>query len=269
LSAVRLSPNNIFVSAIEPVPATKERPLSTKILIFNLEGQIIHTIGEEYLDQAIIEYEWDYTGRHIAFITGKYYEYENKLSAYNFKPIGAYIFDTEEKTTIKIADESYWVRWSEYDNMLYFSGDRKYDTKSGKYFQTNDVAVIISPDGKYSARLLLYGESDPALEVFLRKGNERIASFYSNRSNELMVRDIFWNRDSKHLLVGPHSISFIFNVKEKRVVRKLDHYVIGWNSGISKVVSYDKKNGVLTLEDFLTGKQLYKFKFEEGPWKRP
>jgi hypothetical protein len=141
--------------------------------------------------------------------------------------------------------------------------------KTERVTKTNDIAWRFSPDGKYSARVLRYGESDPAFEVFQRKDNERIVFFNSNRDEGLMVVDLFWSNDSRHLLIGPYGGSFVYNVQEKRVLRKIDNFVLGWNRGVSKIVSYDRKSGILMVEDLITGKQLTQYKFKIGPWKRP
>jgi hypothetical protein len=276
LSMAKLSPNNSYFSVVENISASKSngKGFFNRLLVFNLKGEIVFSIGEEASDKAIEAYAWDSSERFIAFITGKHRgEGDRSGSLYNFRSTGAYLYDVKNKTTKKLSDYIYEIKWGEFDNNLYLlRGDEKvfkYISSTNTVALTNEKALHISPDGKYSAKVLWYGESDPFFEVFKRQGNKRIVLFNSDRDKQLMVIDLFWSNDSKHLLIGPYNGSFVYDVPEKRVVRKIDHYVLGWNRGLTKIVSFDKKNGILIIEDLVSGKRLYQYKFKKGPWKRP
>jgi hypothetical protein len=265
LSQIELSPNKLNISVKENIRSGFNKEFANKLLIFNLKGELIHEIKKGKGEGAIMSYVWSPNGNKIAYIAGYEYKVERKDTVYNYESNGLYIYDLEKEAETKISDFAYELKWAKFNGNLYFGSyldTYKYDVKNKKIEKINYKSTNLSPDGKYYAILNIpLGEgilSNAFFEIYSNE-NEKLYELSTQRERNIYVRDLFWCGDSKHLINKITGKSFIYNAEEGNIIRRIKGYLIGWNNGLTKLVTYHKKEKKFVVEDTFTGEKIAEY----------
>lgn len=247
----------------------KESKYYSSLNIVDMEGE-----NKKNLNNCIVLSRGKYfstskDGNKIAYITG-----EAVIEGRNpFKSQGVWVYDIKKDNLKKISEKGVHLNWSRHDNNIYIedvfddpSTISMFNTSIGKITRSDKKGIVFSDDGKYYIARELINDVYPVNKFILYDNhvNKPIYVFTGNEgfglSQALSYKFIV---NTHYLLVIDLWGYKVFDVDSKKLIKKSNKRVVGWNKDMTKVVVYEGGGKEVHIHNLISGSRIMSVKIPQ------